>query len=255
VVVGQPASSWGLCVCVTCYCGVHSGRGGTVHGALPTGLPTCLPTPTFLLQAPVVTNESSPQAVALAKRLKAAGARMYGAFWCSHCFEQKQVSETASQRASGAGRCANRGVAGAALSGTLDVRLLGGSQAGVHGAHIRHGRCIASEGSQVWLCSLFGCTTQWHDGGDVWRRAAFPVPLVHAAGVWEGGDVRVPVCGVLPRWVEEGGCSNGGWEAQSCLAAKQIRRILQTAPWQLCLQWQVRNINVLAACKQLQRPY
>ena len=27
----------------------------------------------------------------LAKRLKAAGARMYGAFWCSHCFEQKQA--------------------------------------------------------------------------------------------------------------------------------------------------------------------
>lgn len=27
----------------------------------------------------------------LAKRLKAAGAKMYGAFWCSHCFEQKQA--------------------------------------------------------------------------------------------------------------------------------------------------------------------
>ena len=27
----------------------------------------------------------------LAKRLKAAGAKMYGAFWCSHCFEQKQT--------------------------------------------------------------------------------------------------------------------------------------------------------------------
>ena len=27
----------------------------------------------------------------LAKRLKAAGAQMYGAFWCSHCFEQKQA--------------------------------------------------------------------------------------------------------------------------------------------------------------------
>lgn len=34
--------------------------------------------------------ESSPRAVELAKRLKAAGAKMYGAFWCSHCFEQKE---------------------------------------------------------------------------------------------------------------------------------------------------------------------
>ena len=38
-----------------------------------------------------MTEESSGRAVELAKRLKAAGARMYGAFWCSHCFEQKQA--------------------------------------------------------------------------------------------------------------------------------------------------------------------
>lgn len=37
-----------------------------------------------------MTEVSSPRAVELAKRLKAAGAKMYGAFWCSHCFEQKQ---------------------------------------------------------------------------------------------------------------------------------------------------------------------
>ncbi|KAG2492135.1 hypothetical protein HYH03_009626 [Edaphochlamys debaryana] len=39
---------------------------------------------------PVVTTESSDRAVALAARLDAAGARMYGAFWCSHCYDQKQ---------------------------------------------------------------------------------------------------------------------------------------------------------------------
>ena len=38
-----------------------------------------------------MTGTSSARAVDLAKRLKAAGARMYGAFWCSHCFEQKQA--------------------------------------------------------------------------------------------------------------------------------------------------------------------
>lgn len=40
---------------------------------------------------PEVTRLSSPRAVALAKKLRAAGARMYGAFWCSHCFEQRQA--------------------------------------------------------------------------------------------------------------------------------------------------------------------
>lgn len=40
-------------------------------------------------QATVVRRESSPQAVELARRLKEAGAKMYGAFWCSHCQEQK----------------------------------------------------------------------------------------------------------------------------------------------------------------------
>lgn len=42
-------------------------------------------------QAPVVTTSSTDQSVRLASRLKAAGAKMYGAFWCSHCFDQKQI--------------------------------------------------------------------------------------------------------------------------------------------------------------------
>lgn len=40
--------------------------------------------------SPVVTTESSEQTISLAKKLKAAGAKMYGAFWCSHCYDQKQ---------------------------------------------------------------------------------------------------------------------------------------------------------------------
>lgn len=42
-------------------------------------------------QEPPITTESSPRAVTLAKRLKEAGARMYGAFWCSHCYDQKEA--------------------------------------------------------------------------------------------------------------------------------------------------------------------
>ncbi len=42
-------------------------------------------------QQPEVLTESSERTVDLARRLRAAGARFYGAFWCSHCFEQKEA--------------------------------------------------------------------------------------------------------------------------------------------------------------------
>ncbi|PNH08009.1 hypothetical protein TSOC_005456 [Tetrabaena socialis] len=42
-------------------------------------------------QAPVVRTPSKERAVQLSSRLSAVGARMYGAFWCSHCLEQKEV--------------------------------------------------------------------------------------------------------------------------------------------------------------------
>jgi hypothetical protein len=38
-----------------------------------------------------VTQPSTSGAVALAQHLSRVGARMYGAFWCSHCAEQKEM--------------------------------------------------------------------------------------------------------------------------------------------------------------------
>lgn len=38
----------------------------------------------------VVHEESSERARILASRLRDAGAKMYGAFWCGHCYEQKE---------------------------------------------------------------------------------------------------------------------------------------------------------------------
>ncbi|KAJ0252212.1 Thiol-disulfide oxidoreductase LTO1 [Hirschfeldia incana] len=38
-----------------------------------------------------ITTSSSPYAIALAKHLNSIGAKMYGAFWCSHCLEQKEM--------------------------------------------------------------------------------------------------------------------------------------------------------------------
>ncbi|KAH6799308.1 dehydrogenase [Perilla frutescens var. frutescens] len=37
-----------------------------------------------------ITKESSPMAIALAKHLHSIGAKLYGAFWCSHCLDQKE---------------------------------------------------------------------------------------------------------------------------------------------------------------------
>jgi uncharacterized membrane protein len=38
-----------------------------------------------------VTSESSPATLALAEHLTASGARMYSAYWCPHCHEQKEL--------------------------------------------------------------------------------------------------------------------------------------------------------------------
>ena len=41
--------------------------------------------------APVITTESSELAMSVARRLRDTGSAMYGAFWCSHCNEQKEL--------------------------------------------------------------------------------------------------------------------------------------------------------------------
>ncbi|CAA2966916.1 thiol-disulfide oxidoreductase LTO1 [Olea europaea subsp. europaea] len=38
-----------------------------------------------------VKTKSSPLAISLARHLHSIGAKLYGAFWCSHCFEQKEM--------------------------------------------------------------------------------------------------------------------------------------------------------------------
>jgi thiol-disulfide isomerase/thioredoxin len=42
-------------------------------------------------EEPEVTTESPRGAAELAQKLKDGGAKMYGAFWCTHCFEQKEI--------------------------------------------------------------------------------------------------------------------------------------------------------------------
>ena len=47
------------------------------------------PEKTIYYTPPSVKGSSSAAALQLAEHLKASGASMYGAYWCSHCYEQK----------------------------------------------------------------------------------------------------------------------------------------------------------------------
>merc|ERR1712238_346392 len=44
-----------------------------------------------LFSPPKITSNSSQRALELAKTLKGMDAKMYGAYWCSHCYDQKET--------------------------------------------------------------------------------------------------------------------------------------------------------------------
>lgn len=59
-------------------------------GPLSSGSQAALTQPGDGVSAPV-TNPSGEAEVALAKHLKDIGAKMYGAYWCPHCYDQKML--------------------------------------------------------------------------------------------------------------------------------------------------------------------
>ena len=89
-VVGAPALAASLLAAVVLMVGADPsvGGAGAAFASLSGGEAAITSLP---YEAPEVATESPPGAAALARRLKAAGARMYGAFWCSHCFDQKEA--------------------------------------------------------------------------------------------------------------------------------------------------------------------
>jgi len=58
------------------------GGGGDGGGGAP---------PTTNVAPPKITESSSERAMAVARDLNALDAKMFGAFWCSHCYDQKQM--------------------------------------------------------------------------------------------------------------------------------------------------------------------
>jgi uncharacterized membrane protein len=86
--VGMPALASSLAAALILMIGADpsvGGIGAAFAGSDASSI-TSLP-----YQKPEVTSDSPPGARDLARRLKQAGAEMYGAFWCSHCFDQKEA--------------------------------------------------------------------------------------------------------------------------------------------------------------------
>lgn len=67
-----------------------SADGPRVNADGKTPIPAITAQPRPPIGWPVSTT-SGPGEIALAKHLTAQGIKMYGAFWCPHCFEQKQL--------------------------------------------------------------------------------------------------------------------------------------------------------------------
>lgn len=70
--------------------GLYASANGPVatNGLTPITEATTSPVPPYGWE---ITMTSGPSEIALAKHLTAIGAKMYGAFWCPHCYEQKQL--------------------------------------------------------------------------------------------------------------------------------------------------------------------
>ena len=60
----------------------------TASGLTPIPEASTAPQPPFGWE---ITTTSGKAEIALAKHLSAIGAKMYGAYWCPHCYEQKQL--------------------------------------------------------------------------------------------------------------------------------------------------------------------
>lgn len=60
----------------------------TAGERLPISPPTTTPRPGYGWE---ITTTSGPAEIALAEHLRRGGAKKYGAYWCPHCYEQKQL--------------------------------------------------------------------------------------------------------------------------------------------------------------------
>lgn len=67
---------------------ITPGQQVTVDGKIPIDRPSTEPKPPDGWK---ITSVSGDSEIALAKHLTSIGAKEYGAFWCPHCFEQKQL--------------------------------------------------------------------------------------------------------------------------------------------------------------------
>jgi hypothetical protein len=74
--------------------GIYSSAGVSVTADTPTNVEITSLAPAGAPEQPngwTVTSQSGASEIALAEHLKKTGAKMYGGWFCSHCYEQKQL--------------------------------------------------------------------------------------------------------------------------------------------------------------------
>ncbi|KAK3410526.1 hypothetical protein EUGRSUZ_J02496 [Eucalyptus grandis] len=79
--------TWGLQLCMASLVVITLSTAYSTSQSIPSSL-AGTEIPFFATE---ITTPSSTFAVSLARHLHSIGAKMYGAFWCSHCLEQKQM--------------------------------------------------------------------------------------------------------------------------------------------------------------------
>ncbi|MGL5032352.1 MAG: vitamin K epoxide reductase family protein [Microcystaceae cyanobacterium] len=70
------------------YASAEGGKTATLNGRTPISQAQTEPQPPYGWE---ITTTSGPAEMELAKYLTKSGAKMYSAFWCPHCYEQKQL--------------------------------------------------------------------------------------------------------------------------------------------------------------------
>ncbi|GLT82568.1 hypothetical protein SLE2022_009320 [Rubroshorea leprosula] len=99
-----------------------------------------------------ITTTSSPFALSLARYLRSTGAKMYGAFWCSHCLEQKQIFGSEASKLLDYVECFPNGY----KKGTKMAKAC--ADAGIEGfpAWVIHGQVLSGEQELAELAEVSG---------------------------------------------------------------------------------------------------
>ena len=149
------------------------------------------PEPLVYYTPPSVKGSSSPEALALAKHLKSKDAKMYGAYWCSHCYNQKMLFGAGATRQLNYVECAGDGYK--SQQSTCKAKDVPG-----YPTWEIDGKFYGGERSLLDLATISGFAAQFNATRD--GRAGAPTqPRPEAAGPRGGAQGR-PQLSSRGRW-------------------------------------------------------